>query len=469
MIHTQNSSDRLVRLGVLISEATLIMLMMVGIYILYWRESGNFPPHFKRLLVLIALCYGVCQLYTGVVVHQRFTTGDVILKKHFTTFLSFILLTLTVLWVFRWPLFTWRFMVPLFGGSFVVVLLFRYLTRWALKRYRSKGRNTNFAVFVGDISIVEDLFRRMVDDPTTGYKVQGYFADAPAPLAASLGVDYLGTAAQFPAYMASGQRRVDYVYCTLSDQESSARHAILSYCEAHLIRFCGIPASVIDVKHTMAFEMMAGTPVFSVHNEPLESIINRALKRAFDICFSLAVLVLVFPWFYVVFGLWIKLTSPGPVFFKQQRSGLGGKAFWCYKFRSMRLNAESDTRQATRDDPRKTRVGELMRRTSIDELPQFINVLRGEMSVVGPRPHMLRHTEQYAHIIGSYMVRHFVKPGITGYAQVTGYRGETSELWQMEGRVERDIWYIEHWSLSLDLFIIFKTIVGAFKGEKGAY
>lgn len=135
----------------------------------------------------------------------------------------------------------------------------------------------------------------------------------------------------------------------------------------------------------------------------------------------------------------------------------------------MRQSADADTKQATRDDPRKTRVGELMRKTSIDELPQFINVLRGDMSVVGPRPHMLKHTAQYSEIINSYMVRHFVKPGITGYAQVTGYRGETSELWQMEGRVERDIWYIEHWSISLDLFIIYKTIANALCGEDKAY
>lgn len=469
MIRTQNSSDQLVRLFVLFGEIVLLSLVMIGIYLLYWREAGDFPPHFKRLLVLMTLCYAICQLYVGVVVHQRFITGDLILKRLFETFFSFMLLSMTVLWVFRWPLFSWRFMVPLYGGALFVMLLFRFVIRWLLKRYRSQGRNSNFAIFVGDINRIEELFKRMTADATTGYRVKGYFADAPAQLATTLGIEYLGTPAHFSEVLTEKNTKIDYVYCTLTDDRSTELHDILHYCEANLIRFCSIPTTFSYVKHTMSIEMMANTPVFSVHNEPLESTSNRALKRLFDVFFSLFVLILIFPWVYIIFGTWIKLSSPGPVFFKQKRSGLGGKEFWCYKFRSMRQSAEADTKQATRDDPRKTRVGEFMRKTSIDELPQFINVLRGEMSVVGPRPHMLKHTEQYSQIIDSYMVRHFVKPGITGYAQVTGYRGETSELWQMEGRVQRDIWYIEHWSLSLDLFIIYKTIANALGGEDKAY
>lgn len=163
------------------------------------------------------------------------------------------------------------------------------------------------------------------------------------------------------------------------------------------------------------------------------------------------------------------LTMPGPVFFKQKRNGLNDKEFYCYKFRSMRVNTQADSLQATKDDPRKTRWGNIMRKTSIDELPQFINVLLGDMSVVGPRPHMLKHTEEYSKLINKYMVRHFVKPGITGWSQVTGYRGETKELKDMEGRIRGDIWYIEHWSFGLDLFIIYKTVANAIHGEKNAY
>lgn len=160
---------------------------------------------------------------------------------------------------------------------------------------------------------------------------------------------------------------------------------------------------------------------------------------------------------------------PGPIFFRQKRNGLNDKEFYCYKFRSMKVNAEADTLQATKDDPRKTRWGNIMRKTNIDELPQFINVLLGDMSIVGPRPHMLKHTEEYSKLINKYMVRHFVKPGITGWSQVTGYRGETKELKDMEGRVIGDIWYIEHWSFWLDIYIIYKTVRNAIHGEKNAY
>lgn len=172
---------------------------------------------------------------------------------------------------------------------------------------------------------------------------------------------------------------------------------------------------------------------------------------------------------YLIIGTAIKITSPGPIFFKQKRSGEAGKEFWCYKFRSMRVNKDSDTMQATKNDPRKTKLGNFLRKSNIDELPQFINVLLGSMSVVGPRPHMLKHTEEYSKLVDKYMVRHLIKPGITGWAQINGFRGETKELWQMEGRVERDIWYLEHWTFMLDLYIIYKTVKNLIRGDKEAY
>jgi putative colanic acid biosynthesis UDP-glucose lipid carrier transferase len=162
--------------------------------------------------------------------------------------------------------------------------------------------------------------------------------------------------------------------------------------------------------------------------------------------------------FVPLIAIIIKLQSKGPVFFKQRRTGIDGKEFMCYKFRSMDINDEADTLQATADDPRKFAFGDFMRRTNIDELPQFFNVLRGDMSVVGPRPHMVYHTEKYSALLEKYMVRHFAKPGITGLAQVSGYRGETSDISLMEGRIKKDITYIENWSLWLDIKICIHTI-----------
>lgn len=168
-------------------------------------------------------------------------------------------------------------------------------------------------------------------------------------------------------------------------------------------------------------------------------------------------------------GTIIKITSPGPIFFKQDRNGENGEIFQCYKFRSMKVNKDSDKIQATKNDPRKTKFGNFLRKSNLDEMPQFINVFKGEMSLVGPRPHMLKHTEEYSQLVDKYMMRHLVKPGITGWAQVTGFRGETKKVSQMEGRVKRDLWYIENWTFLLDLRIMVMTVVNMFRGEKNAY
>ena len=205
------------------------------------------------------------------------------------------------------------------------------------------------------------------------------------------------------------------------------------------------------------------------------------LQRSRDIFFSLLAIIVLSP-LMLLTALLIVLDDPhgGPIF-SQYRVGKNGRKFKLYKFRSMVVHAEDNLESLMQQnemdgpvfkikkDPRITRIGHFIRKTSIDELPQFINVLLGQMSVVGPRPHMLKHTEEYSRLIDKYMVRHLVKPGITGWAQVTGYRGETKELWQMEGRVQRDVWYLEHWTFLLDLYIIYKTIRNAIQGEKEAY
>lgn len=203
--------------------------------------------------------------------------------------------------------------------------------------------------------------------------------------------------------------------------------------------------------------------LFDIYNPqkiPLDDLTLRITKRVFDILFSSAVILFIFSWLFPLIGLMIKINSKGPVFFIQERTGINNKTFNCLKFRTMTVNSESDSKQAEINDSRITSIGKFLRKTNIDEMPQFINVFLGNMSVVGPRPHMLKHTDQYSKLIEHYKVRHFVKPGITGWAQVNGYRGLTDELWKMEKRVEYDMDYLEHWTFFWDIRIIFMTIFG---------
>lgn len=211
------------------------------------------------------------------------------------------------------------------------------------------------------------------------------------------------------------------------------------------------------------------TTVVKRKRPPLQKVGNRIVKRLFDIIFSLAVILLVFPWLFPIIAILIRRESRGPIFFIQKRSGVKGRAFRCMKFRSMTVNNDSDTKQATKNDSRITKIGSFLRKSNLDELPQFFNVLMGHMSIVGPRPHMLKHTEDYSMQIDNFMERHEVKPGITGWAQVNGWRGPTDLIYKMEKRVEYDIQYIENWSLWLDVKILIMTAFNMTVGEENAF
>ena len=258
------------------------------------------------------------------------------------------------------------------------------------------------------------------------------------------------------------------LYVCLPRRERDILWLLSEYCDMHMVRFYYVPPSVERLGLSLRREFFEEMEVYTTYEIPLENPVNKLKKRIFDIVLSILVLlvvVLIFP----IVALVTLIQSPGPIFFRQVRTGVNGKEFMCYKFRSMHVNKDADRVQATEHDPRKFPFGNFMRKYNIDELPQFWNVLVGDMSAVGPRPHMLMHTEFYSHHIGKYMVRHFVKPGITGWAQVTGFRGETKELWQMKGRVKRDIWYIENWSIWLDVRIVWMTIKGFFVHDENAY
>lgn len=419
-----------------------------------------------QLLVLLNLVYLLCNYSKGVVLHRRIVRADHIVMRAVRNTFCHAVVFISLITLVHFGSLSTRFLIIFYTTFLVLLVLYRLIFRHFVKIYRRKGGNRRTVALVGDGSNMVELYEEMTADPTSGFKVVGYFAEHPSdnyPKECC----YLGTPQEVIPYLKKS--KAEQLYCGLTSSHSKEILPIISYCENNLIHFYSVPNVRNYLKRRMHLELIGSVPVLDIRQEPLAQPENRLAKRLFDIVFSLLFLCTIFPIIFIIIGLAIKITSPGPIFFKQKRSGKENKEFWCYKFRSMRVNKDSDKVQATLNDPRKTRLGNFMRKTSIDELPQFINVLLGDMSVVGPRPHMLKHTEEYSKLIDKYMVRHLVKPGITGWAQVTGFRGETKELWQMEGRVERDIWYLEHWTFVLDLYIIYKTVKNAIKGEKEAY
>lgn len=322
-------------------------------------------------------------------------------------------------------------------------------------------------VIVGDGPAAEEIFRYCEDQTVRGYRFRGIFNDE--PIEGVLGQRRVGDVEAVKGFAI--QNRIDILYCALPGTRRADITDLMEFCERNTIRFRVIPSaeSFIPVVKTSELEFHGDVPVSKIRREPLDSAFARGLKRTFDVVFSLAVIVGIFSWLFPLLALMVKMSSKGPVFFKQVRLGRDNKQFVCWKFRSMRMNVEADVKQATKNDPRVTRVGAFLRKSNLDEMPQFFNVFLGQMSVVGPRPHPLRLNDQYRDIIDKYMVRHFVRPGITGWAQVSGFRGETRTPEMMEKRVELDVWYLENWSFWLDLKIIVKTVTNMFGKDENAY
>jgi undecaprenyl-phosphate galactose phosphotransferase/putative colanic acid biosynthesis UDP-glucose lipid carrier transferase len=346
-------------------------------------------------------------------------------------------------------------------------MISRYLSIKLLKYIRAKGYNFKSFIVVGANDTGERIRKMLAKDLTYGYRFLGFFDEKIDPFAFISG-PVVGDFDDLEGFVL--KRKVDEMYIALHIDNISVINKLIRICEHNMVRIKFIPDFQLYTKSSkVEISFYDNTPVLMFRREPLEFTVNRIIKQVFDFCFSLAVILLIFPWLFPILIIIIKLESPGPVFFKQQRSGRDNQAFSCLKFRSMRVNSLSDSKQAGKGDNRITKFGSFIRKTSIDELPQFFNVFIGNMSVVGPRPHMINHTKQYSELINNYLVRQYAKPGITGWAQINGYRGETREIIDMENRVEFDIWYIENWSLLLDIRIIIKTVINIFKGEENAY
>lgn len=454
--------NRLVILGdfFILNIVFIVLYNLFGAYL-----SMDFHQNFWIILTLMNACYIPAIIIFDIKLSHRIVYAEKIVQNTSWMLVFYYILCLAVMTMLKLDEISRLFFATFFGILLIVMNFWRLSFRFALKRYRNKGFNLRNVVIVGAGKNGISVYEEMMKDEGYGYRFLGFFDDCPPNV--PKGTEHLGRVEDAIKYISDNA--VDEVYCALPDSAESKTMDLLRFCENNMIRFYLVPVIRRSFKKTMKLDTLGDVPVFAVREEPLQYPLNRFVKRTFDVLFSLLFLVTLFPIILIVVGTIIKITSPGPIFFMQERTGKKGKNFKCIKFRTMKVNKDADTLQAVKNDPRVTKFGLFLRKSNIDELPQFINVLFGDMSVVGPRPHMIKHTVEYSALIDKYMLRHLAKPGITGWAQVNGYRGETKELYQMEKRVEYDVWYIENWSFFLDLKIIYLTVFNMIKGEKNAY
>ena len=329
----------------------------------------------------------------------------------------------------------------------------------------NQGSGLRRVLIVGAGKVGMDFYKVIINNSHLGYEVAGFLDDQPKTFLNGL---HLGKIDQIENFLETNSDLDEIVVALPNSATSQIKH-VINAAQNETLRVRIIPDYFHYFSSKYGVSMLEGLPIITLRREPLEEFHWRVVKRLFDTSFSLLILIFVCSWLFPLIALCIKLESKGPVFFIQLRTGRNNRPFYCLKFRSMKVNEEANNKQASRNDSRLTRVGRVLRKTNLDEFPQFINVLKGEMSVVGPRPHMLKHTEQYGRLIDKYLVRHLLKSGVTGWAQVNGFRGETRDSKEMQGRVEHDVFYLENWSMFFDLKIIFLTFWNMFKGDKKAF
>ena len=395
-------------------------------------------------------------LYLSMVSNPYNVTKGWTLSKVLKSQLAFLLIHLMVvasLKIFFRQNYSLSLILLMYATFIPMFFVFRVATFYLRKVFTPEISAKNF-MLLGQNELAADIRKYFLLNPELRYSFQGYIEyDAD-----NFSIEEI--------QQICVERQVHEVFCCAPNVTDSQLHQLINFGLNSLIKVKVVTASP---GHTMTLERFDDLPALNQVTIALDDGRNQLLKRIFDLVFSFLFVTLVLSWLIPLIGLIIKLDSRGPIFFVQKRSGELNKPFHCMKFRTMVVNSDSDNKQASRDDTRITPLGHFLRRTSIDELPQFLNVLVGTMSIVGPRPHMLKHTDEYSKVIEKFMARHYVKPGITGLAQCLGYRGETKDLIDMENRVRMDRYYIENWSFWFDIKIIFLTVVSLIRGSDKAF
>jgi len=386
-------------------------------------------------------------------------------KRTIQAYLVWIILVLFYLFFYRELSISRLFILSTTGGFGLALLLNRFIYLGILRYFRNSELLIKKVLILGYNDTAKKLTNYFEQDGLN-MQILGYIEDD----------NNISELSHYPVLAnisetlrIAKEMEVEEIFSTITPEQNKSIYDLMYQSEKECIRFRIVPNLSIFITREVHIEYFGDLPVLSLRKEPLDDVGNRIKKRVLDITASLLVTIFILSWMIPIIGLLILLESGRPIFFKQLRTGKNKKPFYCIKFRSMKPNKDADLKQATQHDNRVTSFGGFLRKSSLDEFPQFINVLRGEMSLVGPRPHMIKHTTDYSKVVDEYMVRQFIKPGITGWAQINGYRGEITNPEQIKMRVNKDLWYLENWTLWLDLKILFLTIYYIFKGDTKAY
>ncbi|OYU81319.1 MAG: undecaprenyl-phosphate glucose phosphotransferase [Flavobacterium sp. BFFFF1] len=429
-------------------------LLIINIFS-YFILSEIFSLYFE---VFISLSWIIIALNLNFYEVYRFTKIVAILNNLIKQFVLFTILCYSFLGIYTTdpnPRVIFSFTVL----SVLTVGTLKFLVFFSLKKYRAFfGGNYRRVIIGGDGANIKNLSGFFVNNPDYGYVLVKTFSFS------SNRHQKIEETFQFVL-----DNHIDELYVSIHELTRDDIEMLIDFSDNNLKVVKFIPENEeILFANNLKLDYYGYVPVLSMQRTTLHDPITKVFKRTFDIIFSLAVIIGLLSWLVPILAILIKLESKGPVFFKQGRPGIDKSEFFCYKFRSMQINKMTE-KEASKNDPRVTKVGKFIRKTSLDEMPQFLNVLLGDMSVVGPRPHLWAQNKVYGNKIKKYMVRHYVKPGITGLAQVKGFRGEIETDEDMINRIKFDVFYIENWSLLLDLKIIVQTVINIFKGEEKAY
>lgn len=443
----------------------LLPLNLLGelIIIALWVLLSRIIPTLLDIFVFLGICWMVSTLLTKNYYINRLPgllINALNLSKHFLLYFLFVFVYLQLVHKTQ---ISHKQIILFSLWLYIFLLVWRVIVFMFIKRTLKASKN-RVPVVIAGVSVASIHFKEFFDShPEYGINILGFFTDK-----TNEKVHVLGTFEELIPYCENNT--ISEIICSADKLSKEDINDILEYCENNFISLKVIPDSAGFLGRNLVTTFVEHMPLLALRKNPFDEATNQFVKRGFDIVFSLLVIVFILSWLVPIIAILVKLSSPGPIFFIQERSGIRNKSFRCYKFRSMRTENNKEFKQATKNDSRVTKIGAFLRKTSLDELPQFFNVLLGNMSIVGPRPHPLKLTEEYSQKVDRYMVRHLVKPGITGLSQVMGYRGETQhDLYLMKMRVRMDRFYIDNWSFYLDLKVVWATILLMFRKDTNAY